>query len=408
MSMVSATLGSTTSTFSKRRDSAASFSKMPRYSVKVVAPMHLSWPLESAGLSRLEASSVPPEAAPAPISVWISSMNKMALGLSLSDLSTPLRRCSKSPRYLVPASKAPMSSEYTTASARISGMSFCVMRQARRSAMAVLPTPASPTSSGLLLRRRHRICIVRSTSSWRPINGSIRPSLAAWFRFWVNCSSGEAFSLLRSTATFSSPSAGLSDLTGSGGSPFFMPWAMKLTTTKPVTPFAFSRAVRLDRLGRLAFFDAVGNEVDHIQAGDALLVQVVHGVRILLAEDGHEHIRAGDLFLAIARGLHMHDRALDHALKAQGGLGVDLVGAGHLGRVVLDEVGQRCAQVIDVGRAGAQHLGGAGVVEQCQQTTLDGDELVELLTGLDEGHVQADFQFLGNHVNSFVACLVKG
>ena len=108
---VSCTVGSTTSTFWKRRDRAASFSKMPRYSVKVVAPMHLSWPLDSAGLSRFDASSVPPEAAPAPISVWISSMKRIAFGLSLSDLSTPFRRCSKSPRYLVPASSAPMSSE---------------------------------------------------------------------------------------------------------------------------------------------------------------------------------------------------------------------------------------------------------------------------------------------------------
>ena len=60
---------------------------------------------------RLLASSVPPLAAPAPMRVWISSMNRMAWGLSLSDLSTPLRRCSKSPRYLVPASKAPISKE---------------------------------------------------------------------------------------------------------------------------------------------------------------------------------------------------------------------------------------------------------------------------------------------------------
>ena len=52
-------------------------------------------------------------------------MNRIALGLSLSDLSTPFRRCSKSPRYLVPASSAPMSSEYTLDSARISGTSFC-------------------------------------------------------------------------------------------------------------------------------------------------------------------------------------------------------------------------------------------------------------------------------------------
>ena len=83
---------------------------MPRYSVKVVAPMHLIWPFDSAGFNRLLASSVPPEAAPAPIRVWISSMNRIAPVCSFSCFSTPFRRCSKSPRYLVPASSAPMSS----------------------------------------------------------------------------------------------------------------------------------------------------------------------------------------------------------------------------------------------------------------------------------------------------------
>ena len=53
---------------------------MPRYSVKVVAPMHFMVPELNAGFSRLLASSVPPDAAPAPISVWISSMKRIALG----------------------------------------------------------------------------------------------------------------------------------------------------------------------------------------------------------------------------------------------------------------------------------------------------------------------------------------
>jgi hypothetical protein len=60
---------------------------------------------------------------------------------------------------------------------------------------------------------------------------------------------------------------------------------------------------------------------------------------------------------------------------------------------------QLLAQLIDVGGAGAQHLGGGGVVEQRQQQVLDGDELVPLLPRLDKGHVQADFQFLGNHLS---------
>ena len=98
----------------------------------------------------------------------------------------------------------------------------------------------------------------------------------------------------------------------------------------------------------------------------------------------------------------MHDRALDHALETQRRLGVDLFGAAHGGRVFLDESGQALAQVIDVGRAGLEHLGSRGVVQQREQQMLDGDELVTLLARLDECHVQADFQFLRNHAASIM------
>jgi hypothetical protein len=127
---------------------------------------------------------------------------------------------------------------------------------------------------------------------------------------------------------------------------------------------ARARLVALGRLRRVALLDAVGDEVHHVQPRHALLVQVVDGVRILLAEDGHQHVGAGDFLLAAARGLHVHDGALDHALETQRGLGVDLFGAAHRGRVFLDEGGQALAQVVDVGGAGAQHLGGRRVVQQ--------------------------------------------
>ena len=93
----------------------------------------------------------------------------------------------------------------------------------------------------------------------------------------------------------------------------------------------------------------------------------------------------------------MHDGALDDALKAQRGLGIDLVVARHLRGVVYDEIGQRLAQIVDVGRAGLEHLRGAGVVQQRQQQVFNGDEFVPLLAGLDKGHVQTDFKFLGDH-----------
>jgi hypothetical protein len=133
-------------------------------------------------------------------------------------------------------------------------------------------------------------------------------------------------------------------------------------------------------------------------------MQVVHGVRVLLAEDGDQHVRARHFLLAVGRRLDMHDRALDHPLEPEGGLRVDLFGARHDRRVLLDEGGQALAQVVDVGRAGAQHFGGRRIVEQRQKQMLDGDELVSLLTGLDKGHVQTDFQFLGDHASSITHC----
>ncbi len=54
---------------------------------------------------------VPPEAEPAPMMVWISSTNRMAPGSLRIWLMTAFRRFSKSPRYLVPATSAPRSSE---------------------------------------------------------------------------------------------------------------------------------------------------------------------------------------------------------------------------------------------------------------------------------------------------------
>ena len=93
----------------------------------------------------------------------------------------------------------------------------------------------------------------------------------------------------------------------------------------------------------------------------------------------------------------MHDGALYDALKTQRGLGIDFVSASDLRRVVLDEIGQRFTQIIYVGRASTQHFSSAGVVKQCQQQMLDGDDFMTLLSGLYEGHVPADVKFLGNH-----------
>ena len=150
----------------------------------------------------------------------------------------------------------------------------------------------------------------------------------------------------------------------------------------------------------LCLGDAMRDVVDHIQPGDTLLVQVIDGVRVLLAEDGDQHVGPRDLLLAVGGGLHVHDGPLDDPLEAQCGLRVDLFGTRHHRSVFLDEAGQALAQLVDVGGAGPQHFGRRWVVEQRQQQVLDGDEFVALLPGLDKGHVQTDFQLLGDHASS--------
>ncbi len=161
---------------------------------------------------------------------------------------------------------------------------------------------------------------------------------------------------------------------------------------------------RLLRFGLLVLAHAVRDEVDHVQARHALLVQVIHGVRILLAEDGDEHVGAGDFLLAVRCRLHVHDGTLDHALEAQRRLRIDFGRAGYGRGVVADEVRQRFAQIIDIHGAGAHHLRCRRVVQQREQQVLDGDEFMARLPSFDKRHVQTDFQFLRNHTSSITHC----
>jgi hypothetical protein len=132
--------------------------------------------------------------------------------------------------------------------------------------------------------------------------------------------------------------------------------------------------------------NAVRHVVHHVEAADVLLVQEIHGVRFLLAENGDQDIGAGDFLLAHA--LDVQHRALDHALETDGRLGVDLAARGELGHVFLEEGAQAAAQFLDVAAAGAQHARGGGIVEQRRQQMLHGDELMALFTRALERAVQ--------------------
>ena len=68
------------------------------------------------------------------------------------------------------------------------------------------------------------------------------------------------------------------------------------------------------------FGDAMADVIDRVVARHVLLLQEIGGMTFALGEDRHQHIGAGHLFAA--GGLHVNDRALDHALESGGRLGV--------------------------------------------------------------------------------------
>jgi hypothetical protein len=124
-----------------------------RYSFIVVAPTHCNSPRLSAGLMMFDAS-IAPSAEPAPTIVCSSSMNRITFLERRISSITALIRSSNWPRYFVPATINARSSVMTFLSRNNSGTLPFAISCASPSAMAVLPTPASPISTGLFFVRR--------------------------------------------------------------------------------------------------------------------------------------------------------------------------------------------------------------------------------------------------------------
>ena len=180
--MLSATLGSSMLTLAKRRERAASFSICFWYSSCVVAPTVRRVPRARAGFRILAASKVESIPLPDPMIVCSSSMKRMTWPSSSMSLMMLFIRSSKSPRKRVPATTFIKSSSKTRILASSAGTWPAATRWASPKARAVLPTPASPTSTGLFLVLRLRIWTIREISCSRPMTGSNRPSLASSVR----------------------------------------------------------------------------------------------------------------------------------------------------------------------------------------------------------------------------------
>ena len=176
--------GSSTAIFCRRRCSARSFS-MCLNSSKVVEPMRRISPLGQDRLHQVrEVHGAAGGGAGADHRVQLVDEQDRLRAAASSAAISALKRSSKSPRKRVPASSAP----------RVEGEDLGVLEQlrarrpasrrcARPSTSAVLPTPASPTKTGLFLRRRQSTSSARCSSATRPISGSSWPSRARSVRF---------------------------------------------------------------------------------------------------------------------------------------------------------------------------------------------------------------------------------
>ena len=140
--------------------------------------MQWSSPLASMGFNIFPAS-MEPSVFPAPTMVWSSSMKRMICpSLFFTSSRTAFNRSSNSPRYLAPATKAPISRENSFLSFKPSGTSPRTILWARPSTTAVFPTPGSPMSTGLFFVFRDRIRTTFRISASRPMTGSSFWSLA--------------------------------------------------------------------------------------------------------------------------------------------------------------------------------------------------------------------------------------
>ncbi len=133
-------------------------------------------------------ASIAPSAAPAPIMVCISSINKITSPDFLISSITFFSRSSNSPRYFAPATMAARSRVTTLLSLSISGIFPSTILWAKPSTTAVLPTPGSPIRQGLFLVLLLSTCITRSISSSLPTTGSSLFSDASSVRCLPNLS----------------------------------------------------------------------------------------------------------------------------------------------------------------------------------------------------------------------------
>src|SRR5512138_157350 len=137
--------------------------------------------------------------------------------------------------------------------------------------------------------------------------------------------------------------------------------------------------------------ESVRDEIDDVETCNVLHREQVRGVRVLLAENGHEHVRSGDFLLA-AR-LDMEDGPLQHTLETERGLDLAIVVFLEARGRLVDEVLQVLTQTDDVRTARAQDLPNLRRIHDGEQQMLHRHELMPCFARRLERFVETDFEF---------------
>ena len=117
-----------------------------------------------------------------------------------------------------------------------------------------------------------------------------------------------------------------------------------------------------------AFADAMADIADCIQAAHILLLQEIDCVAVTFTKECHQNIRAS--YRVFARGLHMQDRALNHALETGGRLRVRAILSLQRLIFLVEILLHDLAQLSKVYPASCHDLRGIFVVDQRKQQML--------------------------------------
>ncbi len=259
-----------------------------------------------------------------------------------------------------------MSRAKISAPLRASGLPSSSSFWASPSTIAVLPTPGSPTNTGLFFRRRHSTSSARPISRTRPITGSSFPSRARSVRLEAKAASGS-----REGPAPSSPS------------PAGVP---------PASP-PLAGPVPGRRLAH-----AVGDEVEDVEPGHALPGEDLHRVGARLAHERRQHVP--DPGLVLAGALHVDDGGLQDPAEGERLLRRAARARGQLLHRLLQELGELVAQARHVGPRRLQDLLAVGVVGGGEEEVLHGQVGVPPHHGLPGRHVEHALQGRVEHLQA--------